>query len=402
MGERSLEPEATPSPEELATLTRVVDDALAAGALGFSSSRTLRHKVPDGRYVPGTFAQADELLAVANVLARRGGRVFEVAPRFDGEGASEPRVESELAWMERVSRRSGGVLSFNLSQTRAQGEHWKLALALARAANARGARLRPQTAPRFIGVLTGIAHRTPFDFHPSWQALRGLALQARLAALRDPAQRARLVSEARHDRASLAPWFVLNGADGTAQYDCRPENALLAVAEGRGVTPVEAFIELALETDGRLLLCLPFLNQDEAAIGAMLRDDVVLLGLADAGAHVGLTMDASAPTYLLAHWVLRRGALGPERAVQRLASDTARAFGIAQRGELREGCFADVNVIDPERLALPVPELLHDFPGGAGRFAQRARGYVATLVNGVEFMRDGAHTGALAGRVLRA
>ena len=251
-------------------------------------------------------------------------------------------------------------------------------------------------------MLTGIAHRTPFDFHPSRQALRPLSLTDRLAALRDPAPRARLVAEAKGDRASLAPWFVLNGADGAAQYDCRPEAALLAIADRRGVAPVEAFIELALETEGKLLLCLPFLNQEEAAIGEMLRDEVVLMGLADAGAHVGLTMDASAPTYLLTHWVQRRGALTPERAVQRLTSDTARAFGIAERGELREGFFADVNVIDPARLALPVPEYLHDFPGGAGRFAQRARGYVATFVNGAEFMREGAHTGALAGRVLRA
>jgi N-acyl-D-aspartate/D-glutamate deacylase len=401
MGERSLDPEAVPSASELASLTSAVDDALAAGALGFSSSRTLRHKVPDGRYVPGTFAREDELFALADVLARRGGRVFEVAPRFDGEGPSEPRVESELAWMEAVSKRSSGVLTFNLSQTRGQGEHWRLALSLARAANARGARLRPQTAPRFIGVLLGIAHRTPFDFHPSWRALRDLSRIDRLAALRDPPRRAQLVAEARAERDSLAPWFVLNGPDGRAQYDCRDENKLLAIAERRGVLPVEAFIDLALETEGKLLLCLPFLNQDEAPIAAMLRDDVVLMGLADAGAHVGLTMDASAPTYLLSHWVQTRGALSPERAVQRLTSDTARAFGIAQRGELREGCFADVNVIDPARLALPVPEYLHDFPNGAGRFAQRASGYVATFVNGQLFMQDGAHTGALAGRVLR-
>jgi N-acyl-D-amino-acid deacylase len=402
MGERSLEPNAVPTAGELATLTRSVDEALAAGALGFSSSRTLRHKVPDGRYVPGTFAAPSELLALADVLARHGGRVFEVAPRFDGDGPSEPRVESELAWMEDVSRASGGVLTFNLSQTRGQGEHWRLALALARAANARGARIRPQTAPRFIGVLTGIAHRTPFDFHSSWRELRELDLPARLAALRDPARRARLVTDAKDERANLAAWFVLNGPGGAAQYDCRPENSLLAVADRRGLLPVEAFIELALETQGRLLLCLPFLNQEEAAIREMLRDDVVLMGLADAGAHVGLTMDASAPTYLLTHWVQQRGALTLERAVQRLSSEPARAFGIALRGELRAGYFADVNVIDPARLALPVPEYLHDFPHGAGRFAQRAAGYVATFVNGALFMRDGAHAGALAGRVLRA
>ena len=402
MGERSLDERAEPTADELARMSGLVDEAIGAGALGFSSSRTLRHKVPDGRYVPGTFAQREELLALADVLRRRARGVFEVAPRFDGEGSSEPRVESELAWMREVSLRSGRPLTFNLSQTRAQGGHWRRAIELAREANAAGAQIRPQTSPRFIGVLSGIAHRTPFDAHPAWQALRALPLAARLAALRDPQRRAALVGEAQGDRAGLEAFFVLNAKDGRAQYDCRPEHALVAVAEQRGVSPAEAFIDLALETEGRLLLSFPFLNQDVDAIGAMLAEPVVLLGLADAGAHVGLTMDASAPTWLLAYWARERGLLGVEEAVRRLSSDTAATFGIEARGVLREGAFADLNVIDFERLALPVPEYVHDFPHGAGRFRQGAFGYDATIVNGRVFMEQGRHSGALAGRLLRA
>jgi N-acyl-D-aspartate/D-glutamate deacylase len=402
MGERSLDPEAAPSRDELAKIRALVDEALGAGALGFSSSRTLRHKVPDGRYVPGTFAGPEELLAVAEALRAHGAGVFEVAPRFDGEGPSEPRVESELAWMREVSLRSGRPLSFNLSQTRGQGEHWRLAIRRAQEANAAGARIRPQTSPRFIGVLTGIAHRTPFDAHPSWRKLRELPLAARLAALADPRRRAALVAEAQGDRAGLEAFYVLNGKDGRAQYDCRPENALVAVAERRGVSPAEAFIDLALETEGRLLLSLPFLNQDAEAIAAMLAEPVVLMGLADAGAHVGLTMDASAPTWLLSHWVRDRGALSLEDAVRRLTSDTAATFGIAERGVVVPGAFADLNVIDLDGLALPVPEYVHDFPHGAGRFRQGAAGYDATIVNGQLFMEHGRHTGALAGRLLRS
>ncbi len=401
MGERSLDPEATPGADELARITELVDEALAAGAVGFSSSRTLRHKVPDGRYVPGTFAQREELLAIADVLRRYGRGVFEVAPRFDGEGPSEPRVESELAWMREVSLRSGRPLTFNLSQTRGQGEHWRLAIARAREANAAGAQLRPQTSPRFIGVLTGIAHRTPFDGHPSWRALREQPLAARLGALRDPRRRAALITEANGDGAGLEALYVLNGPGGAARYDCRPEHALVAVAAQRGVPPVEAFIDLALETEGRLLLSLPFLNQDAEAIAGMLAEPVVLMGLADAGAHVGLTMDASAPTWLLCHWVRDRGVLSLEDAVRRLSSDTATTFGISQRGVLRAGAFADLNVIDLAALALPVPEYVHDFPHGAGRFRQGASGYDATVVNGQVFMEHGRHTGALAGRLLR-
>jgi len=399
MRDRALDPDAEPTRGERETMLQLVRDATAAGALGFSSSRTLRHRVPDGRYVPGTFAQLGELVGLAS--AAGPGRVFEVAPRFDGDGPAEPRVESELQWMEAVSRAADCTLTFNVTQTREQGEHYRLAFELARAANERGARIRPQTSPRFIGLLTGIAHRTPFDAHAGWQALQALPLAGRLDALRDPGRRARLVDEARGDRAGLDAFFVLNTADGTARYDCDPRDSLVAVADARGATPVEAFVDLTLETDGTLLLSWPLLNQQVDAIGEMLVDPLVLLGLADAGAHVGQTMDASAPTHFLAYWCRDRGLLPIEEAVRRLTSDTASTFGI-DRGVLRAGAVADVNVIDLDALALPVPEYRHDFPHGAGRFAQGARGYDYTLVAGEVFMDHGEHTGALAGRLVRA
>ncbi|HEY8216797.1 MAG TPA: amidohydrolase family protein [Acidimicrobiia bacterium] len=401
MGDRSLEEDARPKPDELARMCELLDEALTAGALGWSSSRTLRHRVPDRRYVPGTFAQDDELLAFAGVLARHGRGIVEVAPRFDGDGPAEPRVDAELAWMEAVSRRAGRPLTFNLSHTWDQGTHWRHAILEARAANARGAAIRPQTTPRFIGVLTGLAHRTPFDRHPAWKALGDLTLDERVRALRDPARRAELVAEAADDRDGLDVFYVLNGPDGLARYDCRPEDALLAVAAARGVAPVEAFIDLAIETEGRLLLSWPLLNQSVDAIGEMLAEPEVLLGLADAGAHVGQTMDASAPTYLLTYWARERGALPVEEAIRRLTSDTASTFGIAERGIVREHAFADLNVIDWDALALPVPEFAHDFPHGAGRFLQRARGYDVTIVNGQVFMEAGEHTGALAGTLVR-
>jgi len=399
MRDRALDPDVAPTTDELATMTRLVADASAAGALGFSSSRTLRHRVPDGRYVPGTFAAAEELLALATACGP--GRVLEVAPRFDGDGPAEPRVEEELAWMDTVSRGARCTVTFNVTQTREQGEHYRLALSLAHAANQRGARIRPQTSPRFIGLLTGLVHRTPFDGHPSWQALQSLPLADRLATLRDPARRSQLVAEARDDRAGLDAFFVLNGPDDTARYDCDPPDSLLAVADARGVSPVEAFVDLTVATDGALLLSWPLLNQQSDAIAEMLVDPLVLLGLADAGAHVGQTMDASAPTHFLAYWARDRGLVTIEDAVRRLTSDTASAFGI-DRGVLRAGAVADVNVIDLDALALPVPEYRHDFPHGAGRFAQGARGYDHTIVAGEVFMEHGEHTGALNGRVIRA
>ena len=310
-------------------------------------------------------------------------------------------MEGELAWMDAVSRGAGCTVTFNVTQTREQGAHYRLALARARAANDRGARIRPQTSPRFIGLLTGLAHRTPFDAHPSWHALQPLALAERLAVLRDPTRRGQLVAEAQNDRAGLEVFFVLNAPDGTARYDCDPGDSLVAVADRRGVSPVEAFVDLTLETDGKLLLSWPLLNQETDAIAEMLADPVVLLGLADAGAHVGQTMDASAPTHFLSYWVRDRELMSIEAAVQRLTSDTASTFGI-DRGVLRVGAVADVNVIDLDDLALPVPDYRHDFPHGAGRFAQGARGYDYTIVAGSVFMDHGEHTGALSGQVLRA
>ena len=401
MGERTLDETATPTGDELAKMIALVEEALDAGALGFSSSRTLRHRVPDGRFVPGTYATPDELYAFADVLTRRGRGVIEVAPRFDGDGPALPRVESEMAWITEASIRSGRPITFGLSHTHSQGEHYRRAIALAREANSRGGQVRPQTTPRYIGVLTGIAHRTPFDHHPSWQALQPLALEARLAMLRDPSGRAALVEPAKDDRAGLDVFFVLNGPDGIARYDCRPESSLVAVADARGLSPVEAFIDLALETDGALLLSWPLLNQSVDAIGEMLEQPEVLSGLADAGAHVGQTMDASAPTYLLTYWVREREVLTLPDAIRRLTSDTASTFGIPDRGVLCEGAFADLNVIDWDALALPVPEYVHDFPNGAGRYLGRARGYDMTIVNGEVFMEHGEHTGALAGRVIR-
>jgi len=194
--------------------------------------------------------------------------------------------------------------------------------------------------------------------------------------------------------------FVLP-ADG-ARYDCDPASSLAAIAVERGVSPAAAFIELVLETNGSLVASMPFLNQDLGAVETMLDDPLVTLGLADAGAHVGQIMDASQPTFLLSYWIRERGRWSIEEAVRRLTSDTADLFGIAGRGRLVAGAFADVNVIDLEQLHLPIPEYVNDFPNGAGRYIQKSSGYDYTLVNGQVFMEHGEHTGALNGRLLRS
>ncbi len=403
MGERSLDPDATPRPEELETMCALVDEAIAAGAIGFSTSRTLRHRTPEGAYVPGTFADADELWALADVLGRHGRGMIGVAPRFDGEGPAEPRVESEFAWMAEASRRAGRPLTFNLTQTREQGSHWQLALALAEQANRGGAQVRPQTTSRGIGMLFSLAHRTPFDQAPAWAALRGQSLADKLAAMRDPAGRYKLLADpdAGPSEATLQRFLVLRPEHG-ARYEPAVERSLAAEARRRGVPPVQAYLDLCLETEGRVIVNWPVLNHDFAAIAEMLTTPVVMMGLADSGAHVGQILDASQPTFFLSYWVKERGLVPVEEGVRRITSDTAAFAGLPGRGELRTGAYADLNVIDWDALSLPLPEYVHDFPGGAGRFVQRARGYDCTLVNGQVFMQAGEHTGALAGQVLRS
>jgi N-acyl-D-aspartate/D-glutamate deacylase len=404
MGDRSLDPDALPSDAELAEMGRLADDAMGAGALGFSTSRTLRHKAPDGRNVPGTFAETRELTAIVDVLARRGRGVVECAPRFDGDGPSEPRARAELAWMQELSIRSGRPITFNLTHTWANPEHHRLVTSLARAANSAGADLRPQTTSRGIGVLFTLDSSTPFDRHLSWQRLRGLAPAARLAAIRDPRQRAELIREAAGGPGAekLAEFFV-TGVDGPhARFDCDPATELPTAAANAGTTMAEYFIDCVDRSDGGAVVYWPILNPSLAAVAEMLTDDTVVLGLADGGAHVGQILDASQPTWFLSYWVREQGLLPIERAVQRLTSDGAGLFGLEGRGMIEPGAFADLNLIDWEALALPRPTFAHDFPHGAGRFVQRGEGYVATVVNGAVFMESGMHAGPLAGSVLHA
>ena len=216
----------------------------------------------------------------------------------------------------------------------------------------------------------------------------------------DPKVREGLAALDEPSQLDLGIAYVL--LDGAVNYEHEPENSLLAFAERMDMTPVEAFVQLNREHNGRVVLYYPALNQSMDAIEYMMRHPTVAMGLADSGAHVGQIMDASSPTWLLKYWVRERGVLTVEEAIKGWTSDTASLFGIAERGELKPGNFADVNVIDMNALDLHLPEYRHDFPGGAGRYVQTASGYELTLVNGQMFMERGEHAGALAGTVLRA
>ena len=400
MGERSIDADSTPTDEELAMLTRLADDALRDGAFGISTSRSIVHRVPDGRFVPGTFADERELLALAAALARHPHAIFEGAPRFSHADGVTPRVEEELDLFAAVSRASGRRTTFNLSTLGSLPGHWKVVLERSAAANASGAQLRPQTTPRAIGVLFSLAASTPWDRLPAWAALRDLDLAARVAATRDPVQRAALISEADAASGGIDELYVMTPERG-ARYELDADNRLGVHAARSGRSPAGEFLALVDRFDGAVILNWPVQNTDFAAIEAMLDDPNIIMGLADAGAHATQIMDASQASFFLQHWVVERKHFSIEEGVRRLTSDTARFLGLADRGELRVGAAADLNVVDLDSLHLELPTIVHDFPGGAARYVQRCRGIEATVVNGAVFMERGEHTGALRGRLLR-
>jgi N-acyl-D-aspartate/D-glutamate deacylase len=400
MGEHSLD-ETPASDDDIATMCDLVEEAIDAGALGFSTSRTLLHRVPDGRPVPGTWADERELLAIADVLGRKGKGVYEVAPRFERPGDGYEGTRTEVGWMAEINRRTGRPVTFGLAQSNAGPELYRKILDLVDEEAANGGELRPQTTARGIGLLFGLQHRTFFDRSPSWAVVHELPFEARLAALEDDARRADLLRDA---EASTPPldWrgvYVLT-ADHV-DYTADPSTSLAHYAEQANESIAEAFVRISRETRGRALFNFPFLNQRMDAVEELLDHPRMAIGLGDSGAHVGLIMDASLPTWFLLHWVRDRGKYTMEDAVRRMTSDTAQLFGIADRGELRPGAFADVNVIDLDALTLDLPEYVYDFPAGAGRYVQRASGYRATVVNGALFMENGAPTGTHAGQTLR-
>lgn len=402
MGERSLD-ETPATSDDIKRMCDLVDEAIGAGALGFSTSRTFLHRVPDGRPVPGTYAQPDELLAIGRVLGKHQRGVFEAAARLGERDAPDlPNTRKEVAWMGELSRENGVNVTFGLAHSERRETLYQSVVEFATEENASGARLRPQTTSRPIGSLYSLHNRTMFDRFDGWRELKSIDFDSRLERMREPSTRTQLIQSVELEQVELDfdRLYVLTPA--RVRYDMQLKDSLGYIARERGESVVEAFIDLNLETNGRVVFYYAFLNQRLDPIEYMMNKPVVAMGLADSGAHVGQIMDASQPTWLLAYWVRERQMLTIEDAIRRWTSDTADLFGIKNRGRLEIGAFADINVIDLEGLGMDVPSYEYDFPGGAGRYVQRARGYKHTIVNGKHFLTDGVHTGEIAGVTLRS
>lgn len=403
MGGRGMELEPA-SDDDLATMADLVDEALASGALGVSTSRTLLHKVPDGRYVPGTKASPGELLAFADVIRRHGG-IFEAAPAYVsmvGDHDHNDPLRAELAMYGDVSRAGDCAVSIALTQVDAMPDlHLRVLEAVAEE-NAAGARIRPQTTSRQVGLLFSLLSQTPFDRSEGWRSLMESPPGDRARRLADPVARLPLLAEAENAVDSgRFDWSRIYRLDKPVRHDFVESDSVAAIAATRQVSIAEAVVDLLAEMDGRRVLSWPILNQNLEEVRRMLVNGGVTLGLADAGAHAGQIMDAGQPTFFLSYWTRDQAEFSLAEAVRRLTSDTADQFGIRDRGRIMVGAHADLNVIDLESLDLGYPEIAWDFPGGAARWIQRANGYRQTIVNGEVFMEDGEYTGAISGQTIR-
>jgi N-acyl-D-aspartate/D-glutamate deacylase len=401
-GDAACERDFAPTSEQLDEMRRIAAESLDAGALGYSISRSLFHRVPDGRNVPGTWSEPEEFLHIGEALAAAGRGVFESAPRYNFEHEPGDRVDDEVGWMADLSIRTGRPFSFNLQQIGSLEDHYRRVCELTAQANGRGAQLRPQITPRSVGVLFCLGGNTLLDGCGAFGPVVGAAAGDQLDWIRQPIHRSALIEEARQQPVASFERMYPMSADAPASYSYGPGDSLAERSAAAGLHPLEWHLDELDRSDGRSVVNWPVMNTDEDAVAELITSPVTIIGLADAGAHATQIMDASQPTWFLSHWVRDRGLLSLEEGVRRLTSDTARFIGYRDRGEIRPGAYADVNVIDLDALALPVPRIVRDFPGGAPRFIQTASGYEHTIVNGVPFMERGVHTGELAGRILRS
>ena len=400
MGERAirLEPATEADVAAMRLLTR---DAMRAGAVGFSTSRSILHKTSTGAPMPTLRATERELMGIALGMQDAGSGVIGYRTDFDTEAL---RLE-EFDIMRRLVSTSGRPLSVSLFQENKAPQGWRHLLDLVEGAYAEGLPLRAQVAPRQLGVLLGLqSSQNPFSENESYKPIAKRPLAERLATLRDTSFRARLLSEERPLQRRLENMYRMGDA---FDYGLPPEAALPAIAAREGRSAAEVAYDLLLQDEGRNFIYHAAANYADGnfdACRAMLASPATVPGLGDSGAHVTMIVDASFSTYFLAYWARDRGpdAFALPWAVKRLTADCADAMGLSDRGVLAPGKKADINVIDFDALSWQRPYMSFDLPAGGARLLQRSRGYTATIVAGVVVYRDGEATGALPGRLVRS
>ena len=407
MGERGANNEKA-TPEEVTAMAEIVKEGLEAGALGFSTTRTILHRAKDGELAPGTTADREEVIGIGRALGEVGHGIFEVASDLAPE-------EEELSWMRQIGRETGRPVTFACLQNNEDPTQWQRLLSAVEEDRADGGTLTPQVAQRPAGVLFGLeTSGHPFILHEAYQKVALLSLEERVAALRDQGLRREIIDNPPDLTGlpevftkSLTDWGNMFPLGEPIDYEPSRDKSVLQEAERAGCSPAEFAYDAMLERDGKGLLYMPLLGYSDGdfeALRTMMLHPHSVFGLSDGGAHCGLICDASMPTYLLSHWARdrSRGEKIPlELLVHKQTQQTATFYGLQDRGLIAPGMKADINLIDFDALNIHPPEMVYDLPADARRLVQRVDGYRATFCNGELIFRDGVETGARPGRLVR-
>jgi N-acyl-D-aspartate/D-glutamate deacylase len=415
MGERGAKNQPA-SADEIASMAALVKHAIHAGALGFSTSRTLIHTALDGEPVPGTFAPEEELSALARAIVSAGRGILEWVPRgVGGEEAHAGTLIEEMQLMRRITA-TGCPVTFLIVQNNTEPNQWREQMRIVEAAAQAGERLVPQVFARPICTLFSIAGDHPFTFLPSYAPLKDLPLDERLRAMRKPELKRRLLAEIDPNTTGMSLiyqnpliWQRTYPMGTPLSYTPAAKDSIANMAKREGRDPREVAYDLLLENNGRAFLMYAAANYAEGnpdAVHEMLSHPLAVLGGSDAGAHVRVICDASIPTYMLTKWSREHRPgdahhLPIECVVKKMTGETARLYGMFDRGTLEPGMKANLNLIDYDNLAIEHPEMINDLPGGMPRLMQKARGYVATFVDGEMIQENGRETGARPGKVVR-
>ena len=388
MGERAVEEPATD--DEVRQIAELAGQSVKEGAVGFSTNRFPPHRLPDGRSIPGTFADRDELRAVAKEVGKQGGIMQTVSDFSD--------FDAEMDLIADEARMARGALFSSAAEVGTERMNERVM-----AMRNEGLNVTSVTVPRSGGGVGGLSTDNFFRT-PAWNSVRKLDFDGRVRAIRDPETRQRLVAEVKAQGdgpvEGMKRWFYM-GSDPRPCYTQDLSQNLVALADAAGEHPVETWLRISDETDGKALFHMRGFNVNLDALAELITTDWAMPGLGDAGAHVSQMIDSGWSTFILSHWHRDSGLYSLPEAVRRVSAVPAGVLGLHDRGTLAVGKRADINVFDIDRLEERMPEIVHDFPFGAPRFIQRAAGYHATVCNGTVVLRDDELTGEYGGRVLR-
>jgi N-acyl-D-aspartate/D-glutamate deacylase len=402
MGQRAFEEPATT--EDLQMMRDELANAIRAGAIGFTTSRTTNHQTPDGRPVASRLANWDEVRSLVGVMGDLGAGIFEIAG--EDTGSQGARLDDYLARLKALAVDTSVPVTFGMFSSRRAPDYWRHYFKLADETAAAGGRMFIQVHSRSLNILLSFETMMPFDRIPAWKEIRKLPLAQQEAALRNPETRARLVAAA-HER---------NEADRGVGAEARsanfkwifpllrptpPHRSIAEIAAAEHKDLVDVMIDLALEKNLKLFFMQTLVNEDQDNVLEMMKNPRSVVTFSDSGAHVSQIMDSSLQTHVLRHWVREKQALTLEQAIRMMSFVPAYHWGLKGRGMLREGNYADVIVFDPDKITPKLPELAHDLPAGAKRLKQKSDGLLATVVNGEVLLRNNEHTGALPGKLLR-